>query len=527
MSVSKGRPLTFVSEGKKESSMQFEPLYYGDRVKIVNPSGDVGVVTLWSPIAQVESKLAEISPEVISHSSRVAVLGNLYGDGLLAMLCNLMNNPQLKHLIALGQDLSGSGQDLEAFIERGTESATVLGQELMRIKGTNRFLPKLQGFDEARLRESLSFRYFGKLSKQGLVEEVGEYINRLPHSNERVLRRTAVEIPETSASDFAYQPSNPVAHQVSRRRPLECWRELVVRGMRFGKPVTLSKGTRLELLNAKVVIAEPEEETAQQLAEYHFSLDDFHEYQRNILDPTLPESISYTYGNRIGGYFPSSSGALNTLRTVIDHFRQDTETRHGYISIWDTASDLPRDQDNGAGRSVPCLTTLFFRKFDAQLTLSATFRSHNLLTAWLQNVYGLIAIQKFVAEAVGLPCGPITVISHSLGIDPNSTRFGIAEGLEREWDRDDDIDPDTGKPVLREDPQGYFVVSIDESRDTIVADHMFEGISIKRYEGRKSEEIERAISADMAISLISHALWLGRELAKCEQQLRRNKVANK
>jgi hypothetical protein len=88
------------------------------------------------------------------------------------------------------------------------------------------------------------------------------------------------------------------------------------------------------------------------------------------------------------------------------------------------------------------------------------------------------------------------------------------------WDRDDDLDPGAGKPVLREDPNGYFAFSIDEAKGTIIADHLFEGVLIKRYEAAKAEAIEAEVSADMAISLVSHALWFGRELARHEAKLK-------
>ena len=39
--------------------MQFEALYYADRLKIVNPSGDVAVCTLWSKVESAHKILEE------------------------------------------------------------------------------------------------------------------------------------------------------------------------------------------------------------------------------------------------------------------------------------------------------------------------------------------------------------------------------------------------------------------------------------------------------------------------------------
>ncbi len=169
---------------------------------------------------------------------------------------------------------------------------------------------------------------------------------------------------------------------------------------------------------------------------------------------------------------------------------------------------------------MPCLTTLFFRLSGDRLTLTATYRAHNLLTAWLQNVYGLMAIHRHVADGAGLPTGAITVVSHSLGIDPSSSRYETARLVAEGWSRDDDVDRRTGKTALREDPNGYFVVSVDRERGCIVADHRYGGVLVKRYEAERASTIEQQVSADMAVSLVSHALWLGRELTRNEQLLR-------
>ena len=291
-----------------------------------------------------------------------------------------------------------------------------------------------------------------------------------------------------------------------------------MRVMRFGRRVELRKGPRFELLNAKAVIAEPADDPPAALASYGFDRAAFAVYQEEILRPELPEGIAYTYGNRLRGHFPQGEGS-DTLQSAIDLLRADPRTRHAFVSLWDNGVDLS-DQNGRRRRSVPCLTTLFFRLSGDRLTLTATYRAHNLLTAWLQNVYGLMAIHRHVADGAGLPTGAITVVSHSLGIDPSSPRYETARLVAEGWSRDDDVDRRTGKTALREDPNGYFVVSVDRERGCIVADHRYGGVLVKRYEAERASTIEQQVSADMAVSLVSHALWLGRELTRNEQLLR-------
>jgi thymidylate synthase len=499
----------------------FQALHYRDLLHPVNPAGDVGLITLWSPLRAAKQKLESISPEILDRSrSRVAVVANLYGDGLYAMFCNLLFNPQIRHLIAIGEDLGlPTCAELGAFLARGLEDDELLGAPVLRIAGTARVFAADPGFDEQRLRESLSFRYLGKLSSALLGVELMRNLSELPRFNSSETG-PRVRVQSTGAradAEQSYRPSNPGTHQVIRRRPLECWEELVVRAVRYGRPVTLSSGPRLELLNAKAVITEPAEESAELLGRYGFSLDDFHRYQQIMFETEIAEDTSYSYGNRLGAHFHLGESGGETLAAVIERLRANPETRHAFISLWDTSEDLaPGD---GHDRGGPCLVTLFFRRQAGALSLTATYRSHNLLIAWLQNVYGLMAIQRHVAAGASMPVGPITVISHSLGIDPRNTGFARARQIAGRWKSDDDRDPETGKYSLREDPNGYFVVSVDEASRCVVAEHRFEGVLIKRYSGTRAAKIAKEISADMSVSFVSHAMWLGGELARKEAVL--------
>jgi len=500
--------LNDASRGAPGDRLAFEPLYYGDLLRPVNPHGDVGLLTLWSPVRTVERKLGEAAPGLLDPAgSRIAVVANLYGDGMLAMFCNLLFNPQVRHLVAIGEDLGlDTREEIERFLEHGLVEDEMLGVPVRRVPG----------FDAEALRERLSFRYLGKLSRPGLGAELESTVRELPAGpGAREEDRVRVAIPE-AGEDHSYKPSAVTGHQVIRAQPLDCWRELVVRTMRFGHPVALRKGTRLELLNVKTVITDPRAESREALAELGFDLDRFRRYQRAILEPELPEDVDYAYGNRLRGHFDLGEGGTDAIAAAVELLREDPETRRAYLSLW----DMTRDLGAGEGGSKPCLTTVFFRRLEGRLTLTATYRSHNLLSAWPENVYGLIAIQAHVAERVGMEPGPITVLSHSLGINPESPRYELAQAIERGWKTDDDLDRETGKYSLREDPNGYFVVSVDRAAGRIVAEHRFGGVLVKRYEADRAVTIEREVAADMAVSLVSHAMWLGRELTLKERALR-------
>ncbi|HUZ26303.1 MAG TPA: thymidylate synthase [Streptosporangiaceae bacterium] len=499
--------------------MIFDPLYYSDRLTIVNPVGDVGLVTLWNPLDAAMRVLGRISPDILDPGkSRIAVVSNLYGDGMYQMLCNLLYNPQIRHLIAVGEDMDlPTVTEIGAFLETGLEETVMLGTTVCRIPGTTRLFPSLRDFDAHRLQRQLTFCYLGKLAGGEAARRLPDYLAALtryrpPEAGERL----RVDIPP---DDYTYRPSDVMGHQVVRRRPLDCWEELVTRTVRFGHPVSLSSGPRRELLNTQVVITDPAEDAADVLDKYGFSLERLHDYQRKMLDGEVPPGISYTYGNRLRGYFRRDGKKIDTLSSAVRTLQADPESRHAYISLWDNAADLPGDRERGS--SVPCLVTLFFRRSQDRLTLTATYRSHNLLTAWLQNVYGLMAIQQWVCDRTHMAPGPITVISHSLGINPRDPRYEFARGIAERWTRDEDVNRSTGKHSLREDPNGYFVVTVNKDPPEIVAEHRYGGLLVKRYRGDTAAKIEREVIGDMAVSLVSHALWLGRELMTKAEMLPR------
>jgi len=318
--------------------------------------------------------------------------------------------------------------------------------------------------------------------------------------------------------------------------------------MRFGREVELRNGPRIELLNVKAVISQPQREPAEALRARGFELQELVAYGEKMLDPSLPEGISYTYGNRLRAHFERDGAPLDALEQAIATLTHNPESRHAYVSLWDNELDLPSPPaphtpstatstspdtpftatsaspdtpfTDTSAPSSPCLVTLFFRRNEGStLCLTATYRAHNLLTAWLRNVYGLMAIQRHVSAGCGMNPGPLTLISHSLGIDPLSPRYALAQSVAERWRSDDEVDVASGKRSLRQDPNGYFVVSVDRAQRKIVAEHRFQGVLIERYSGRRASDIAKAIAGGLAVSLPSHALWLGGELARAEAQL--------
>jgi len=342
---------------------------------------------------------------------------------------------------------------------------------------------------------------FGKLgddkTRQGLSEYFRTLPPKLPCNNERI----NIPIPKPEVQRY---PSEPRNHHFIRSTPLEAWQELIFRLVRFGHQTLLKKGERLELQNVKIVVEQPAEESAETLSKYGFSLAHFKQYQQHILSSSL-RGQPYTYGNRLRNYFSHSGKVVDSLEAITQILKKDPESRHAYMSLWDSGRDLME------GHGCPCLVSIFFRQFEKKLTLTATFRTHNAMDAWLENLYGLMALQKYVADNIDTQPGAITVFSHSISISSDVL------------DKAKIIANNINNHTFRHDYNGNFVVTVDHDNQEIVVQHYYAGSPIAEYRGKNAEAIEKQLTKDCAISEISHALYLGREITKKEYLLKSGK----
>lgn len=472
--------------------MEFIPLHFGDKLRVVNPRARLGILTLWSKIDFVETKLRDMGVDLDPETSKIAAIGNLYGNGIPHLLRNLLYNPQIRDLILCGANRSGSQEEIIAFFEHGMEQTKSLGETVTRIKGTTRLIDDLltpESFTETPRLVSV-----GELGDQVARDKLYTLIQSFSPGKIISAQRVEVELPEVTITHY---PSEPRNGNIVAETPLAAWRELIFRLVRFGRLVHLRKGDRQELQNVRVVIREPKLDNANELAEFGFPLDDLLQYQHDMLLGPLPEDHSYTYGNRIREYY-----GFDALDKFAERLRNNPQDRDCYLALWDSRSDIDAED-------APCLVSLFFRVFDERLTLTACYRTHNALDAWLKNVYGLMKVQEIVAKKANLPVGPLTVISHSISIDPS--KYDVASR----------VAASKKSFTVDMDPNGQFMITADHEAREIVVQHLSnEGFLLHEYRSAKAERIQHELARDCAISDINHALYLGRQLAKAENCLR-------
>jgi thymidylate synthase len=490
-------------------TLEFKPLYFGDKLHRINSRGVIGVVTLWSKPEYVMERFREADPELLDpEKSPIAVFGTLYGNGLREMLRNLLYNPQIQEILICGHDRSGSAKELLRFFRK--DSLEPEASPLVRYKnpaGVNR-ISTCRIRDTHRLIDDLvkptDFPFFREgrplivlmrtndPTDEEVIPEIRRYLGgRISRWNVTEEMRKKIPLPEL---EVQYFPSNPLAHQIQAETLLEAWRELLFLLSRFGWRVTLPKGDRLELLNVKVVVQHPAKTGRDQIRGAGLDYAKFHGYQEDFLSGELRPDESYNYGHRLRRYF-----GMDAIEVCAARLSEDPEDRKSYFTLWDNARDLTAPE----GR--PCLVSIFFRKVEDKLSLTATFRTHNALDAWPLNFYGLAELQWQVAKRANIPPGPITVFSHSISIDPRELDRALTVVGQRRW-------------KMHLDPMGYFRVTLDGKE--ILVEHRFEDVTLKEYRGRTAMALQHQIARDLAVSDINHAIYLGRQLAKAEAALK-------
>lgn len=491
---------------------RFEAIYFKEKLKIVNPVGYVGIVTLWSKPDWVLKQFLKVGVDLSPKTSPIAVLGTLYGNGFPHLIRNLLYNPQIRLLAFCGRNRSGSLEDLISFFEHGTEkikgpSPYFLNDQpvaAVRIKGRMRMIDALVQPEDFNPKPEIVL--LGELRDQESLDKARTFFSGLVKKDWLLTGKALapscaknISLPQTRVGELPL-PCNPRAFVITKKDVVQAWEELVFVLYRFGRTVHLAKGNRKELQNIKVVVEEPSSKPDPKLYQYWFTENQIRQYQKDILSGEEPTDEAYTYGHRIRAYFGG-----DTLERVAERLLHDREDRKCFIALWDTKRDLEKS-------SPPCLVSLFLRFCEERLTLTATYRSHNAMDAWIYNLYGLKSILDYVARKANMKPGAITIISHSISIDMDESTMARAELLVEK----------SRHFAINLDPHGEFSVSIDRrSREIVVQHCLKDGLVLKEYRGNRAERIQHQLYRDMALSDINHAMYLGRQLEKAATALRK------
>jgi thymidylate synthase len=483
--------------------------------QLIYGTGDnLVIVTGWTPKEAIAKKLA---------SKEYAVIGNLYSSsrGINFLIRNLLLNPQVKHVRILSttreDQNSGSCKCLFDFFKHGVTQKNdkwVINSDIVGYLDIEISKEALEI-----LRVSITVSY----QDSNDLEKITATINER-QSYEFEIKENSTEI----------KPSNIYAHTVTGKTIAETWVKIIHRIRNNGtiRP-TGYDGQWQELIDLKAIITD-------EPLDFYFPIPNYlpvdQAYIQNYLpqileDAPYKEGVKYTYGQRLRSWF-----GCDQIKQVIDKLKKETDSASAVMNLWDSGTGcgdrqsikiiddcgMPErvpyqiarygreagDSDHQHGGS-PCLNHIWVRIIDGKLSMTATFRSNDIFSAWVANAMGLRALQVHIRDNINtsLELAPLITISQSAHIYDDC--FENADKLiDTQYYKNRKLD--------YADPIGNFLI---DYIDTINVLHLDKNDNtVKKYEGKNPLVILKQIAKDNPSIDPLHIGYLGLELQKASEK---------
>lgn len=478
---------------------EYKPLHKPNQV--IRGTGQTVIVTGWTV---KESLLKHLHPD------EFAVIGQLYSPtrGINLLVRNLLFNPHVCCLVALNatkEDRNAGGCEcLLDFFRFGFELGTSdTGKScwVIRSKYTGYIDLEIDAAALEHLRRSLFVKEVHSITEA--VVETRNFSSLQPIEP----WGTPQDFPMSSVVPTVL-PGQRYGHRIEGKTIAQTWVKIIHRIKTTGtiRP-TGYDGQWQELIDMVAIVTDEPED-------FYFPEPNYlpcdrvfiQEYVSQILDDAPnQEGVKYTYGQRLRSHF-----GRDQIEQVIQKLVDDIDSARAVMSLWDV-------KDHEANNSPPCLNHIWVRVVEKELSLTATFRSNDIFSAWAANAFGLRALQQHIRDEIAtrsqynLKMGALITISQSAHIYDDC------------WENADKVIQSQYPKICASrnyaDPHGSFVITMQD--DKIVVEHMTPGSGevINCYFGKLAMQLYRQIAADCPGLQVEHAMYLGTELQKAEMAL--------
>ena len=514
------------------------PVAVKDRIAYSDvKEANVAVTFLWTIRDSILPKLDK---------GNLAIATNFYTPaGLEGMVRNILANPYIRYVIMLGEEYSS----------REDHKTDLTAANAIRIffeKGINEDR-KIQGFESAvnfdknipteainKVKDNVILidlnKEFPNIHFDEKIKKINQLLKNLPRK--KTFSQPLVFKYESAEESFPYENGPIIVH--GKTIPLT-WIEIMHNIYRYGKRNLMNANTDRwvkEINNLVAVIHDPQN-LSLEINPFlvPISKEKIEAYQKEILSPLLPEGKAYTYGNKLRAYlfdnpelirklvntdeykdFEFGKGdfldknivykekfcEIDQIKDIIEVLKRDPYSKACIAITWHANEELVRKH-----KSSPCLVLLQPLIQDEKLNLTTYWRSHDMAQGWPENAYGMAAIQKEIASALGIKAGILTMISSSAQIY-NHYYKQIEEMLKRYRKFNADY----------YDPKGNYMIKVENK---IIAEHTHPGTHkvLEVFEGYTAREVYLKIAEKNDIKT-DHAMYLGAELKKAEYCLKNN-----
>lgn len=505
------------------------PLYYKDKLVLGNLKSNVGLVTLWTPVQTIVSKV---------NKEQFCLAGQLYSKrGINFIIRNILANPQIDTLVICGSNLSGSAEAMINFIKFGIDEEH-----------------NVINVDKAPIDKEIDSKALELFrTNVRIIDLVGEFKGDTVQQKLNAINTSGI-VPWSSPQIFP-DPEPVVADKFPSEKSnflirsgyiRDAWPQILRHIMKFGSKKGMIKvGEVKELVNVITVIEEENPYKPDIPEWFNFTKDDLKLYYQGFFAKEA-ESEDYNYGQRMFSHplgiphtkYNSSNNTsrattfhkqinsnefegitINQIEEVYLKLKRYKYDRGAMVSIWnpwvDTiAEGWMADSDTKTAGNVPCLTQLQFAYREHRLHLTAYFRSNDMFDAWPRNAFALRKLQFDLAKKLGMKPGYLTTISSLAQIYENN--FEEAEKL---------LQKSKTYTFCRQDPRGSVIIEIEGTE--IIMKHMDTSGNVTlqefRIDGLQPKAAQKAsdiLLTNLIFTELAHAMDIGRELMKAELSIK-------
>lgn len=462
--------------------------------------GQTAVITGWTVKQSVAKQL---NPE------DYAVIGNLYSPtrGISPLIRNLLANPHVRFLVILQatkEDRNAGGcQCLLDFLANGfTKGTSDTGRDTWVINSeiTGYIDSEITADALEALRQSLDYKEVKSISEVvNYVKEFAKETHKQPWGEPLIF-----PIVETTPTVL---PGPRYGHRIEGKTIAETWVKILHRIKTTGTIRPTQYGQWQELIDLTAIVTnEPNNFYFPEPNYLPIEQKFIEDYISQILDDApQQEGVKYTYGQRLRSWF-----GRDQIEQAIQKLVIEKDSSRVVMSLWDV-----RDYDNND--SPPCLNHIWLRIVNDELSLTATFRSNDMFSAWVANAMGLRALQQHILDNIvskadyNLKMGPLITVSQSAHIYSDC------------WEHADRLIQTEYVKLCQQrdytDPSGSFLIRLDDGK--IVVEHLTPGSGevVNCYSAKSARKLYQQIAADCPSLQVEHAMYLGTELQKAELAL--------
>ena len=475
--------------------------------QLVIGTGQTAIVTGWTPKDAIASRL---------NSNEFAAIGQLYSPtrGISFLIRNLLANPHVRFLVVLNATSedrnAGACQCLMDFFKYGfKQGKTETGRDCWLVNSD--FVGYIDIEISAEMLENLR-KFIIRTEELNVTDAIARIKKITPQYLPAWGEPQEFPISEIESNIL---PGELYGHRIEGKTVAETWVKIIYKIRKTGRlRPTGYDGQIQELIDLMAIVTDEPNY-------FYFPRPNYLPIDRNFLNSYIPqmvdnlpyvEGVKYTYSQRLRSWF-----GRDQVEDIINKLCTDINAASAVANLWDSGGNLARNPDGSSDHQhngSPCLNHIWVRIVNDELSLTATFRSNDMFSAWPANAMGLRALQKHILQEVTKRCdralvlGPLITVSQSAHIYDDT--FESADKIaSAEY-------PKLCRDRVYDDPAGSFAIAIEGDRLCVLHLTPGSGEAVGCYKSRFASKLCQQIAASVPDLQASHALYLGTELQKAE-----------